>query len=159
MNKLYILGALLLSSVEAGKLSGLSTATTTIATTLFGSYTYTVSSDCLPATGTTLGLNNRYYQYYSFPIAAGTQAWAAASPVTAGATNWAGTIKYNGCYHTHLANFMGSPAITTPAAISGLGNQAVAYGYVLSGTAVTACTNTIATATLWSSTSKAFIGA
>jgi hypothetical protein len=71
MNKLYILGALLLSSVEAGKLSTSASASTT-ANSLFGSYTYTVSGDCVPTTGTTLGLNNKYYQYYSFPIAAGS---------------------------------------------------------------------------------------
>jgi hypothetical protein len=75
MNKLYILGALLLSSAEAGKLSLTNTATatsTTTSTVLFGSYTYTVSADCLASsTVTTLGLNNKYYQYYSFPIATG----------------------------------------------------------------------------------------
>jgi len=75
MNKLYILGALLLSSAEAGKLANTYVATTgtTLATTLLGSYTYTISADCLAsATVTTLGLNNKYYQYYSFPIATGS---------------------------------------------------------------------------------------
>jgi hypothetical protein len=72
MNKLYILGALLLSSTEAAKLSSAS-GTSTLALTLWGSYTYTLSADCLPTTSTTLGLNNKYYQYYSFTIAVGSQ--------------------------------------------------------------------------------------
>jgi hypothetical protein len=54
---------------------------------------------------------------------------------------------------------MATPAITTVGVQGGLGNQAVAYGYVLSGTAVTACTNSIATATLYSATAKTFSGA
>ena len=62
MNKLYILGALLLSSVEAGKLTGSTAATSTIAATQWGSFTYTVSGDCFSAgTATTLGMNNKYY--------------------------------------------------------------------------------------------------
>jgi hypothetical protein len=74
MNKLYILGALLLSSADAGKLANIySSGGTTFATTLLGSYTYTISADCLASsTVTTLGLNNKYYQYYSFPIATGS---------------------------------------------------------------------------------------
>jgi hypothetical protein len=79
MNKLYILGALLLSSAEAGKIANVVAATTS-ANALFGSYTYTVSGDCVPTTGTTLGLNNKYYQYYSFPIAVGSQAWSVPAP-------------------------------------------------------------------------------
>jgi len=114
MNKLYILGALLLSSVEAGKLANVIGQTTGALTTL-GSYTYTVSADCLAsATVTTLGLNNKYYQYYSFPIATGSQAWAqVTTPVSVPATNMGGTFKYNACYHTHLANWMATPAIAT----------------------------------------------
>jgi len=62
MNKLYILGALLLSSAEAGKLSGVSGSASTGALTTLGSYSYTVSADCLASlTPTTLGLNNKYY--------------------------------------------------------------------------------------------------
>jgi len=71
MNKLYILGALLLSSAEAGKIAA-ATGTSAGTSTLWGAYTYTVSADCLASlTPTTLGLNNKYYQYYSFPIATG----------------------------------------------------------------------------------------
>jgi len=54
---------------------------------------------------------------------------------------------------------MATPAIASATITAGLSNQAVAYGYVLSGTAVTACTNTIATTILYSATSKAFYGA
>ena len=62
MNKFYILGALLLSSVEAGKLTGSSSTAVTIALAPLGSYTYTVSGDCFSAgTATTLGMNNKYY--------------------------------------------------------------------------------------------------
>lgn len=64
MNKLYILGALLLSSVSAYKLTagkdGGDKTWTDILT--LGSYTYTISGDCFSAaTATTLGMNNKYY--------------------------------------------------------------------------------------------------
>jgi len=122
MNKLYILGALLLSSAEAGKLSNVATAASTGITTTLGSYSYAVSADCLASlTPTTLGLNNKYYQYYSFPIAFGSVTWAANSPVTI-SPNFAGTFKYSGCYHTHLANWMATPAIVSATAVAGLGN-------------------------------------
>lgn len=61
MNKLYILGALLLSSAEATKLLG-STSTLALTNVPLGGYTYTLSGDCLDSkTATTLGMNNRYY--------------------------------------------------------------------------------------------------
>lgn len=88
MNKLYILGALLLSSAEAGKLTGATGGTTTavynayISAMTLGSFTYTVSGDCFSAgTATTLGMNNRYYQYYTFDVSAGEKSFATASPI------------------------------------------------------------------------------
>jgi hypothetical protein len=54
---------------------------------------------------------------------------------------------------------MATPQIGTAAVAAGLGNAVVAYGYVLTGTAVTSCVNTIATGTLYSSTAKTFSGA
>ena len=42
----------------------------------------------------------------------------------------------------------------------GLGNAVVAYGYMMTGTAVTSCVNAIATATLTTgTTTKYFVGA
>lgn len=107
----------------SGKLANIySSGGTTFATTLLGSYTYTISADCLASsTVTTLGLNNKYYQYYSFPIAFGSVTWAANSPVTI-SPNFAGTFKYSGCYHTHLANWMATPAIVSATSVAGLGN-------------------------------------
>jgi hypothetical protein len=47
-----------------------------------GAYTYTVSGDCFSAgTATTLGMNNKYYQYYTYDIAAGTRTIATGAPV------------------------------------------------------------------------------
>lgn len=54
---------------------------------------------------------------------------------------------------------MATPVMGTAAVQAGLGNAVVAYGYVLTGTAVTSCVNTIATATLYSATAKTFSGA
>lgn len=85
MNKLYILGALLFSAVEAGKLTQ-ATATALnsyISAMTLGAYTYTVSGDCFSAgTATTLGMNNKYYQYYTFDIAAGSKSFAAGTPIS-----------------------------------------------------------------------------
>ena len=67
MNKLYILGALLLSTAEANKLFGgatYSSGDSTLASSAgaFGSYTYTLGDDCFSTkTATTLGMNNIYY--------------------------------------------------------------------------------------------------
>lgn len=62
MNKFYVLGALLISTVEAGKLGASLIATTLVASVPFGSYTYTSTGDCFSAaTATTLGMNNKYY--------------------------------------------------------------------------------------------------
>lgn len=125
-----------------------------------GSYTYTVTGDCFSAgTATTLGMNNKYYQYYTYDIAAGTKSFAAASPKAAiTGTNPAHTYAYNACSHTHLYNWMAVPVMGTASTTAGLGTAVVAYGYVLTGTAVTSCANTIATGTLYTST-KTFIGA
>jgi hypothetical protein len=87
-----------------------STSASTIATTAWGSYTYTVSGDCYSsATATTLGMNNRYYQYYTYDIAAGGKSFALATPTTGGAANPAHTYTYNACSHTHLYNWMAVP--------------------------------------------------
>ena len=115
MNKLYILGALLLSSAEATKITG-TTSTVTLATTPLGSYTYSFTGDCFSAgTATTLGMNNKYYQYYTFDIAAGTKSFATATPITGGATNPAHTYAYNACSHSHLYNWMAVPVMGTAA--------------------------------------------
>jgi hypothetical protein len=53
---------------------------------------------------------------------------------------------------------MAVPVMGTSAIQAGLGTAVVAYGYVLTGTAVTSCVNAIATATLYT-TSKTFTGA
>ena len=60
MNKLYVLGALLLSTVEAGKFSGLiSSVDVAVSAMPTGSFTYTATGDCFSAaTATTLGMNN-----------------------------------------------------------------------------------------------------
>jgi hypothetical protein len=68
MNKLYILGALALSNVQAYINYGATTSVGTLAFTaatnsgFLGVYTYTVSGDCFSAgTATTLGMNNIYH--------------------------------------------------------------------------------------------------
>jgi hypothetical protein len=110
MNKLYLLGALMLSTVEASKFVG-STSAATTATMPLGSYTYTITGDCYSAgTATTLGMNNKFYQYYTFDINAGTKAFAASTPI-AGAGSIAHTYAYAGCYHTHLYNWMATPVM------------------------------------------------
>lgn len=48
-----------------------------------GSFTYSVTGDCFSAgTATTLGMNNKFYQYYTFDVAAGSKSYAAATPVS-----------------------------------------------------------------------------
>jgi hypothetical protein len=131
---------------------------TTVSTAIGGTFTYTVTADCFSAkTATTLGLNNIYYQYYTFTVTKGgiTYGTVTQSPAV--------TVKtaihaYNGCYHTHLANWMAQPAVGSSTTIDGLGVAAVAYGYVMSGTSVTACTavSIVSTAIL---TSNVFYGA
>lgn len=104
-------------------------------------------------------MNNKYYQYYTYDLSLGTRSFAAASPKASSVTtNPAHTYVYNACSHTHLYNWMAVPAMGGNSLTAGLGNAVVAYGYVLSGTAVTSCTNSIATGTLYTST-KTFIGA
>lgn len=115
MNKLYILGALLLSSAEGMKLTLGTAVAATGSLVPFGSFTYSVTGDCFSAgTATTLGMNNKYYQYYTFDISAGTKAFAAAAPATV-ATNPAHTYTYSACSHTHLYNWMAVPVMGTAA--------------------------------------------
>jgi len=117
-----------------------------------------VKGDCLDGkTATTLGMNNKYYQYYTYDVDVGTRAYAAASPIATTSPNY--VLTYSACYHTHLYNWMAVPVVGTAAIQAGLATAVVAYGYVLSGTAVTSCVNTIATGTLYSSTLKTFSGA
>lgn len=118
MNKSYLLGALLLSSVEAGKLTNIVGTVATVENIAYGTYTYTVSGDCFSAgTATTLGMNNKYYQYYTFDIAAGTRAFAASTPVAplTATNNPAHTYTYAACSHTHLYNWMAVPVLGTSA--------------------------------------------
>lgn len=116
MNKLYILGALLLSSAEGLKLTlGSAVSTLTAGVQIpFGSFTYTVSGDCYSAaTATTLGMNNKYYQYYTFDISAGSKSFATTSPSIESASSH--VYIYNACSHTHLYNWMAVPAMGTAA--------------------------------------------
>jgi hypothetical protein len=97
-------------------------------------------------------MNNKFYQYYTFDINVGTRAFGTGAPI-------AGTIytyTYYGCTHTHLYNWMAVPAIGTPSLTAGLGNSVTAYGYALSGTAVTACTNSMTASVV---SSKVFLAA
>jgi len=103
-------------------------------------------------------MNNKYYQYYNFDISAGKVTFATGAPVGP-AANLAHTYAWNACYHTHLYNWMAVPSVGTSGVQAGLGTAIVAYGYQLTGTAVTSCVNTIATATLYSATAKTFSGA
>jgi len=121
MNKLYIIGALALANVDAG-VSLLATGASiypliyiTPTTGICGSYTYTTSTDCFSAgTATTLGLNNIYHQYYSFPLSKGTATYSSTT-VTSTAAAIAPVIlititaAYSGCYHSHIYNWMAQP--------------------------------------------------
>jgi hypothetical protein len=89
MNKLYILGALALASVDGlvqfavPTLSAVSVQMAALQSTvgtsginvvgLGGTYTYAFTGDCLSSGAlTTLGLNNNYYQYYYVALTTGT---------------------------------------------------------------------------------------
>jgi hypothetical protein len=104
MNKLYILGALALSSTNAlwsgaGSVSGATIATSAIN---LGSYTYTMSADCFSAgTATTNGMFNTYHQYYSFTIAVGSYTFSPAPTIP-----FITAYSYSACYHQHLYNWM-----------------------------------------------------
>lgn len=54
---------------------------------------------------------------------------------------------------------MAVPVMGTAGLTAGLANTIVAYGYVLTGTAVTSCVNAIGTASLYTATTKIFTGA
>jgi hypothetical protein len=166
MNKLYILGALALANVEAGlinPLTGLAIYPLIYAlptTGLAGAYTYTTTADCYStATATSLGMNNIYHQYYSFTIAKGSSIF---STITGTNIIAAGNIittlittatLYSGCYHTHLYNWMAQPQLAATTIYAGFGNSAIAYGYAMTGTAVTTCAAvTVVTSTLFKTT-------
>lgn len=82
MNKLTLLGALALSANCAATNYRVAE---TIAKVPSGSFTYTVATaDCYKdVTPTTLGMNNVYYQYYSFSLTAGSVTLSA-SPTASG---------------------------------------------------------------------------
>jgi len=161
MNKLYILGALALANVEASIHTGL---TTSIYPLIFilptqqlaGTYTYTLSADCYStATATSLGMNNIYHQYYSFSLSKGTSTFGTVALTLAGGiptitTLISITTLFSGCYHSHLYNWLAQPQVSATTVTAGFGNAAVAYGYAMSGTAVTSCTTVaIVTSTLF----------
>jgi len=76
MNRLYLLGAITLSRVEA-YIAATSTLTFPSSAVIGTTNTYTATGDCFSGeTATTLGLNNIYYQYYTFSISAGSIAWS-----------------------------------------------------------------------------------
>lgn len=147
MNKLYILGALALANVEAYINLGTYTLIYIVpGTGIGGAYTYAVSSDCYSAgTATTLGMNNIYHQYYSFTLTKGTATYAALSVITPAIAGAITTIlisitaAYTGCYHSHLYNWLAQPQIAATTVVAGFASSAVAYGYAMSGTAVTSC--------------------
>lgn len=151
--KLYLLGALALSGAQAVSLAS----DTSVIATIYGlaDYTYTLTDDCFSAgPATTLGLNNIYYQYYTFTLAQATIAYPTSpSPHP----KWTLT----GCRHAHVYNFMAQPWVTSPASSTdGLLDSVVAYGYKMSGDSATACTaSTVVTGTLYSSTTNIFTGA
>lgn len=152
--KLYILGALALSGVSAGTLGSVTSATLGATTTTINAatYTYTLTGDCFSAgTATTLGLNNIYYQYYTFTLAAGTLTYASSAPV----------FGLGGCSHSHVYNFMAQPYVTSVAGTTdGMLDAISAYGYKMTGTAVTSCAAaTQVTTTLYTSATKVYIGA
>jgi hypothetical protein len=72
MHRLCILGALALTRVEAYISAGTSTSVSDPSTQR-GKIVYTSTGDCFSAgTATTLGMNNIYYQYYSFDVTKST---------------------------------------------------------------------------------------
>jgi len=165
MNKLYILGALALANVDAA-ISYLASGTSIYASTaaipafgIAGSYLYTTTGDCYSAaTATTLGMNNIYHQYYTFSLTKGTSTFTTvaitvtAPIIPAPVPTISVAASYGGCYHSHIYNWMAQPQVSgsTPTITSGFGNSVVAYGYAMTGTAVTSCTAAaVVTATLF----------
>lgn len=108
MSKLYLIAALAIAESYQYLAYTVASPITTISA-VSGKFTYTVSAtDCFSAaTATTLGLNNIYYQYYTFTVAKGaiTHTTVAQSTVNVNTVNHA----YNACAHTHLANWMAQP--------------------------------------------------
>jgi hypothetical protein len=82
------------------------TATPAILTT-FGSVTYTSTGDCFTGgTATSLGMNNIYYQYYSFSITKGSNTFTASFTYAPSSTGTSVAVAVNACSHTHLYNWM-----------------------------------------------------
>jgi hypothetical protein len=76
-------------------------------TTSFGEVTYTASSDCFTGgTATSLGMNNIYYQYYSFSITKGSNTFSTTFTYATGSTGNKVTSTVSGCTHSHLYNWM-----------------------------------------------------
>jgi len=88
-------------------------------------------------------MNNIYHQYYAFVLTKGSNAFASVSITVGTAISIliGSTAVYTGCHHSHLYNWLAQPAISTTTAVAGFGNSAVAYGYAMTGTTVTACAN------------------
>jgi hypothetical protein len=155
--KLYILGALAMANVEAS-IQFLSTGVSIYPLTyiipltgLNGAYTYTTTGDCFSGgTATSLGLNNIYHQYYSFTISKGTATYGTTivtiipTPVTLVSI----TAAYGACYHSHLYNWMAQPQVAATTVTGGFGTSTVAYGYAMSGTAVTSCASATVVSTI-----------
>jgi hypothetical protein len=104
MNKLYILGALALSSTNAlwSGATAVTGATIATNTVYLGTYTYTLTGDCFSAgTATTNGMFNTYHQYYSFTLSVGTATFSPSSTIP-----YLSVYGFSGCYHQHLYNWM-----------------------------------------------------
>ena len=77
------------------------------ATLTLNSVTYTSTGDCFTGgTATTLGMNNIYYQYYSFSINAGTTTYDSFGYDPTPATLNRAVNAIGGCTHEHLYNWM-----------------------------------------------------
>jgi hypothetical protein len=76
-------------------------------TTSFAEVTYTAKSDCFTGgTATSLGMNNIYYQYYSFSITKGSNTYSTTFTYAPSTTGNKVTVAVNGCTHSHLYNWM-----------------------------------------------------
>ena len=158
MNKLYILGALALSNVEA-VINIMSTPGAVISAVvqgglnvnIGGTYTYAYTADCIASTTlTSLGINNIYHQYYYYALTKGTAIYSSIGTsyaTTIASTNIPTTLLtvtnvYSGCWHSHIYNWMVQPTVATALLTSlsaGFGSNVVGYGYAMVGTATTSC--------------------
>ena len=147
--KLYILGALAISGTEALLATG-GIPSAAAVTALQAKYLYTLTGDCFTAgPATALGLNNIFYQYYEFPLTAGTRT----------ITSSVAKFELAGCSHSHVYSFMGSPWVGTAAAQAGLMDSIAAYGYKMTGTTTTDCavSDVVTTDTFYNATTKVFL--